>query len=223
MKMMPERHSVQKLGWNMLRCSPEAFAKCPTSHLCGSLAEATFADDSECAAFNKKIEESNPSGVPPYPYYEAYTNHQLIRNSLIKLLNGCMPCNGPEWPYGCISRYQGNCSEWNKLSACIAPNLADYLLSYGVTIRKDVTDTNVGSKWIPVTERLPNKEEYTTKTEYGTAYYARLLIAYKTDITEYEIGYYDGYKWMTEMPIRLIKDVVAWMPFPNIPEPPKGE
>lgn len=85
------------------------------------------------------------------------------------------------------------------------------------------TDNNVGSKWIPVTERLPNKEEYTTKTEDGTAYYARLLIAYKTDITEYEIGYYDGYKWMTEMSIRLIKDVVPWMPFPNMPEPPKGE
>ena len=87
----------------------------------------------------------------------------------------------------------------------------------------EATVVDAEQKWIPVTERLPNKEEYTTKTEDGTAYYARLLIAYKTDITEYEIGYYDGYKWMTEMPIRLIKDVVAWMPFPNMPEPPKGE
>ena len=78
-------------------------------------------------------------------------------------------------------------------------------------------------RWIPVTERLPSKEEYTAKAEDGTEYYVRLLIAYKTDIVEYEIGYYDGYKWMTEMPIRLIKDVVAWMPFPNMPQPPKGE
>ncbi len=77
-------------------------------------------------------------------------------------------------------------------------------------------------QWIPVSERLPNKEEYTEKTEDGTEYYVRLLIAYKTDIVEYEIGYYDGYKWMTEMPIRIIKDAVAWMPFPNMPEPPKG-
>ena len=44
-----------------------------------------------------------------------------------------------------------------------------------------------------------------------------------TGIVEYEIGYYDGYKWMTEMPIRLIKDVVAWMPFPNMTEPQEGE
>ena len=98
-----------------------------------------------------------------------------------------------------------------------APNPAEYvadmLIDGGVTIQK----------WIPVTERLPNKEEYTTKAEDGTEYYVRLLIAYKTDIVEYEIGYYDGYKWMTEMPIRLIKDVVAWMPFPNMPQPPKGD
>lgn len=36
----------------MMRCSEEAFAKCPTSHLCGSLTDATFMEDSECAAFN---------------------------------------------------------------------------------------------------------------------------------------------------------------------------
>lgn len=89
--------------------------------------------------------------------------------------------------------------------------IADHLISNGVTVRE----------WISVDDRLPGKEEYTATTEYGTEYYIRLLIAYKTDTVEYEIGYYDGYKWMTEMPIRLIKDVVAWMPFPNMPQPPK--
>lgn len=78
-------------------------------------------------------------------------------------------------------------------------------------------------EWISVKDRLPIKEEYTAKAEDGTEYYVRLLIAHKTDIVEYKIGYYDGYKWMTEMPIRLIKDVVAWMPFPNMPQPQKGE
>ena len=33
-----------------------------------------------------------------------------------------------------------------------AEKFADYLLSHGVTF---ATDTNVGGKWIPVTERLP--------------------------------------------------------------------
>ena len=91
--------------------------------------------------------------------------------------------------------------------------IADHLIANGVTVQS----------WIPVTERLPRKEEYTATAEDGTEYYIRLLIAYKTDTVEYEIGYYDGYKWMTEMPISLIKDVVAWMPFPNLPQPPKGE
>ena len=87
--------------------------------------------------------------------------------------------------------------------------ISNHLIANSVTVQE----------WIPVTERLPSKEEYAAKAEDGTEYYARLLIAYKTDIVEYEIGYYDGYKWMTEMPIRLIKGVVAWMPFPNMPLP----
>ena len=91
--------------------------------------------------------------------------------------------------------------------------VADYLLDSGVTVQE----------WISVKDRLPSKEEYIAKSEDGTEYYVRLLIAYKTDIVEYEIGYYDGYKWMTEMPIRIIKDVVAWMPFPGMLQPPKGE
>lgn len=40
----------------MQRCSEKAFAKCPTRHLCGTRDEATFTDDSECAAFNQEIE-----------------------------------------------------------------------------------------------------------------------------------------------------------------------
>ena len=92
-------------------------------------------------------------------------------------------------------------------------DIADYLISNGITVQE----------WISVKDRLPNEDEYTAKTNDGEKYYVRLLIAHKTDTIEYEIGYYDGYKWMTEMPIRLIKDVVAWMPFPNMPQPPKGE
>lgn len=109
----------------MMRCSPEAFAKCPTSHLCGSLAESTFADDSECAAFNKKIEGSH--------------NPCIARNDLIKLLNGYLPCEGPDSPDGCRRRYQGNCAEWIQLSCCVTSHLADYLLSHFIIIAKEET------------------------------------------------------------------------------------
>ncbi len=40
----------------MLRCSPKAYAKCPDRHLCGPIEDATFAEDSECATFNQKVE-----------------------------------------------------------------------------------------------------------------------------------------------------------------------
>lgn len=39
----------------MLRCSPEAFAKCPTRHICGNQHEATFAEGSECDEFNRQV------------------------------------------------------------------------------------------------------------------------------------------------------------------------
>ena len=91
--------------------------------------------------------------------------------------------------------------------------IADHLIANGVTVQK----------WISVKDRLPRKEEYIATADDGTEYYVRFLIAYKTDTVEYEIGYYDGYKWMTEMPIRTIKNVMAWMLFPNMPQSPKGE
>lgn len=42
----------------MQRCSEKAFAMCPTRHLCGRREDATFTDDSECAAYNRAVEEA---------------------------------------------------------------------------------------------------------------------------------------------------------------------
>lgn len=39
----------------MLRCSPEAFAKCPTRHICGNIQDATFTEGSECDLFNRSV------------------------------------------------------------------------------------------------------------------------------------------------------------------------
>ena len=39
----------------MLKCSKEAFAACPTRHLCGCPEEATFTEGSECDMFNRQI------------------------------------------------------------------------------------------------------------------------------------------------------------------------
>lgn len=39
----------------MLRCSPEAFAKCPPRHICEKIEDATFTEGSECDLFNQSV------------------------------------------------------------------------------------------------------------------------------------------------------------------------
>lgn len=67
--------------------------------------------------------------------------------------------------------------------------------------------------WIPVEERLPEKNEYfadiSSDREFPNGCYRRLEIAYMTDTVEYTHGYYDGYKWMDKWN-DIIKNVVAW-------------
>lgn len=41
----------------MLRCSKEAFALCPTAHLCGDREESTFKEGSDCDKFNQAVEK----------------------------------------------------------------------------------------------------------------------------------------------------------------------
>lgn len=39
----------------MLNCSPEAFAKCPDRHVCGSIQDAVFMEGSDCDLFNQNV------------------------------------------------------------------------------------------------------------------------------------------------------------------------
>lgn len=77
----------------------------------------------------------------------------------------------------------------------------------------DIIRKQINAGWIPVEERLPEKNEYFVDTssnkEFPNGYYRRLEIAYMTDTVEYIHGYYDGYKWMDEY-LDAIKNVVAW-------------
>lgn len=92
---------------------------------------------------------------------------------------------------------------------------------------KDIIRKHMNNGWIPVKERLPEKNEYFADTssdrEFPNGYYRRLEIAYMTDTVEYTHGYYDGYKWMDKW-YGIIKNVVAWkIHGPYRPERSDGE
>lgn len=74
----------------MLRCSKEAFAQCPTSHLCGSREDATFTEGSECDKFNQE--------VASHPQTNAARIRAMNDRELIKLLSdfSAFPCVFPE-------------------------------------------------------------------------------------------------------------------------------
>lgn len=79
--------------------------------------------------------------------------------------------------------------------------------------QKGYDDGKKNDGWIPVEERLPEKNEYfadiSSDREFPNGCYRRLEIAYMTDTVEYTHGYYDGYKWMDKWN-DIIKNVVAW-------------
>lgn len=93
--------------------------------------------------------------------------------------------------------------------------LADHLIANGVTFAED---NNVPSKWIPVTERLPESE--TKILVYG----GNDLI-WVNGVNKPMPSIYTGYMrgldegWFTWDEQRYICNVTYWMP---LPEPPKA-
>lgn len=66
-------------------------------------------------------------------------------------------------------------------------------------------------KWIPVAEHMPTANEYRVvcAAHSGKPFLRRFEVAYITDTTEYQFGYFDGFKWMDKSN-KVIPNVVAW-------------
>ena len=92
-------------------------------------------------------------------------------------------------------------AQYSKRGLLTAPHTADDLIANGVT----VTDKNVGGKWIPVTERLPQED-------------VRVLIWLTDGVNSYtkmDTDRIHNNRW-----VRWGMYVTHWMP---LPQPPKGE
>ena len=146
--------------------------------------------------------------------YLENTMHDMVDNYLNEELEH-RP--GTAWGYSIrpiITGFQINstCGNGKKVKLCdnCLFELIDWLENRG-KVEAYANALNISNEWTSIIERLPNREEYLSFLEDGSSYYKRLNIAYKTDIIEYDIGYFDGYKWFTDR--HKIQNVIAWKPF----------
>ena len=113
-----------------------------------------------------------------------------MREKLIELLAGSLRYAGD------VCGETGDCSkcQYDKYGAnCGYAIRADYFIANGVTI---ATDNNVGHKWIPVTERLPEKN---------------------VAVLVYDGQTVDGFSFM-DLSFVSKYGVTHWMPLPPAPE-----
>lgn len=129
-----------------------------------------------------------------------------IREKLVELLEPHM--------IGLACEYESGSCELTSCRSCNARNIADHLISNGVTVQE----------WIPVTERLPERDKEVLLIVHGwedRLYYTGCLHRQEAErswLTGIESKASDwkiwGFSYLRE-PI-----VTHWMP---LPEPPKGE
>lgn len=91
----------------MLRCSPEAFAKRPTSHLCGSPHEATFAEGSECDEFNQQVLDKPMTNADRI---RAMSDEEIAKIFTSAVADGCPP----KTDWDCAKDEYG----WDACDAC---------------------------------------------------------------------------------------------------------
>ena len=91
---------------------------------------------------------------------------------------------------------------------------------------KPVTDINVGSKWIPVTERLPEEDGKYIVFEQSGGRTNTSMLRFAKDARKIDRYDFKGrwknawYEYDSEWGHYTVKSVTHWMP---LPEPPKEE
>ena len=101
---------------------------------------------------------------------------------------------------------------------CMLPSGAEYLDGVQTAVKRIssvINDATAVNRWIPCSERLPEKQgRYLCSLYYAVPPYHMLHPENDTYIRDVSVQYFDGKSF--------IASVVAWMPMPDAYEPPNN-
>ena len=72
----------------MLRCSKEAYAKCPSAGSCGLREQSTFVEGSECHRFNMEVEKTGSIKTNADAIREIFSTDEGIAKAILTIING---------------------------------------------------------------------------------------------------------------------------------------
>jgi hypothetical protein len=133
-----------------------------------------------------------------------------MRDKLIELIKYGLLCPNMNTPFG------GACDtcQYAEAPECDHARLADHLIANGVTFA-DVPDNNVG-KWIPVSERLPERAMAITGKRTCSSSDEVLVYVERTGVILIAEYWHDGGFWEEPEENQTVWDVTHWMPLPSV-------
>ena len=135
--------------------------------------------------------------------------------SPIEIIKGDMEAKMQEGVLRAVQKFDVNVDE-EELRKALAYDRAQYEKGYADAMRF-ATDTNIGGKWIPVTERLPEKELAEDMSDLEVF---PCLGFIKDGLREFciEKVFYDGERKTFHDTTGIMRGVTHWMSLPEMPE-----
>ena len=90
---------------------------------------------------------------------------------------------------------------------------------FALDVVGDMPPVNPKQKWIPVSERLPEKDKY---TDFYKCMVARLYTS-RSNTCDICIAYFDGKRFLSYDSHGIVSGVKAWMPLPELYDPQESE